>query len=93
MKRNCTNCVFCERFKFSSKDKTELMRCWQEPGVCDHAFVQSMNDAEDYVCDEHHTKEEREKELFQEAKEDYMYCKMYIRELEEKYPSFKELKF
>ena len=47
------------------------MRCWQEPGVCDHAFVQSMNVAEDYVCDEHRTREEREKELFEQAKEDY----------------------
>lgn len=49
MERNCTNCAFCERFKYSPKDKTEMMRCWQEPGVCDRAFVQSMNDAEDYV--------------------------------------------
>jgi len=56
-----------------------MMRCWQEPGVCDHAFVQSMNVAKDYVCDEHRTKEEREKELFQKAKEDYTYCKKYIK--------------
>ena len=61
MKRNCTNCAFCERFKYSSKDETEMMRCWQEPGVCDHAFVQTMNDAKDYVCDEHRTEKEREK--------------------------------
>ena len=40
------------------------MRCWQKPGVCDHAFVQSMNAAEGYVCDEHCTKEEREKRTF-----------------------------
>lgn len=91
MKRNCTNCAFCERFKYSSKDETEMMRCWQEPGVCDHAFVQSINDAEEYVCDEHRTKEEREKELFEDAKEYYLCCKKHIKTLEEKYPSLKDL--
>lgn len=91
MKRNCANCAFCERFKYSSKDETEMMRCWEEPGVCDHAFVQSMNAAENYVCDEHRTKEEREKELFEKTKEDYMYCKKHIKTLEEKYPSLKDL--
>ena len=91
MKRNCTNCAFCERFKYYSEDKMEMMRCWQEPGVCDHAFVQSMHDAEDYVCDEHRTKEEREKELFEEAKVTYTYFKKRIKALEEKYPSLKDL--
>lgn len=91
MKRNCINCAFCERFKYSPKDKTEMMRCWQEPGVCDHAFVQTMNAAEDYVCDEHRTIEEREKDLLEKAKMDYMYCKEHIKELEKKYPSLKDL--
>lgn len=91
MKRNCANCAFCERFKYSTKDETEMMRCWHEPGVCDHAFVQSMNAAEDYVCDEHRTKEEREKELFEEAKKYYLYYKTQIKILEEKYPSLKNL--
>lgn len=91
MKRNCTNCAFCERFKYSPKDETEMMRCWQESGVCDHPFVQSMNDAEDYVCDEHRTKEEKEKELFELAKGEYRYCKCYIKQLEEKYLSLKDL--
>lgn len=91
MKRNCTNCVYCERFKYSPKDETEMMRCWQEPGDFDHAFVQSMNDAEDYFCDEHRTKEEREKELFEKTKANYMYYKKRIKELEEEYPSLKDL--
>ena len=69
------------------------MRCWQEPGAYDdHAFVQSMADAEDYVCDEHRTKEEREKELFEEEKEYYICCKKYIKTVEEKYPFLKDLK-
>ena len=92
MKRNCTNCAFCERFKYSSKDETEMMRCWQEPGVCDHAFVQTMNAAKDYVCDEHRTEKEQEKELFEKAKESYIWCNQRIRELEEEYPSLKKLK-
>lgn len=94
MKRNCTNCAFCERFKYSQKDKTEMMRCrhWQGPYVCDHAFIQSMDVAEDYVCDEHCTKEEKEKELFEQAKEDYKHYKICIRNLEEKYPSLPYLK-
>jgi hypothetical protein len=48
-----------------------------------------MNDAENYVCDEHRTKEEREKEPFEEAKESYIWCNQRMRELEEKYPSLK----
>lgn len=68
MKRNCTNCAFCERFKYSSEDKTEMMRCWEEPGVCDHAFVQSMSDAEDYVCDEHRTKKKEKKSFLKRRK-------------------------
>lgn len=68
-----------------------MMRCWQEPSVCDHAFVQSMNEAKHYVCDEHRTKEEREKDLFEKAKMDYTYCKRHIKKLEEKYPSLKDL--
>lgn len=91
MKRNCTNCAFCEKFKYSPEDKTEMMRCWEELGVCNHAFVQSMSDAEDYVCDEHRTKEEKEKELFEDAKEYYLCCKKHIKTLEEKYPSLKDL--
>lgn len=91
MERNCTNCAFCERFKYFPNDKTEMMRCWEEPGAFDHAFVQSMNNAEYYVCDEHRTKEEREKEIFESAKEDYMYYKKRIKALEEIYPSLKDL--
>lgn len=91
MKRNCINCVYCERFKYSPKDKTEMMRCWEEPGALDHAFVQPMNDAEDYVCGKHITKEEKEKVLFKQAKENYIYYKKCIKELEEKYPSLKDL--
>ena len=50
-----------------------------------------MNAAENYVCDEHRTREEREKELFEKEKEGYIYYKRLIKRLEEKYPSLKDL--
>ena len=91
-KRKCSNCAFCQRFKYSQRDDYEMMRCWMEPGVCDHAFCQTMKEAENYVCDEHRFQEEREKELFERAKEEYLDHKLEIRRLDEKYPQFKDLK-
>jgi hypothetical protein len=87
--RKCSNCAFCERLKLLGNEN--VMRCWHKPGVCDHAFVQPITEAENYVCEEHRYKEEREKELFEEAKYDYKTYKERIRELEEKYPQLKEM--
>lgn len=89
-KRKCSNCAFCQRFKYSQKDDYEMMRCWMEPGVCDHAFCQTMTKAESYVCDEHRFPEERARELYETAKEKYEYYKKCIKDLEEKYPSLKD---
>lgn len=91
-KRKCSNCAFCQRFKYSQKDDYEMMRCWMEPGVCDHAFCQTMKEAENYVCDEHRFQEEREKELFEEAKSKYLDHKLALRQLEDRYPQLKDLK-
>ena len=91
-KRKCSNCAFCQRFKYFSKDDYEMMRCWMEPSVCDHAFCQTMEEAENYVCDEHRFLEEREKELFEEAKSKYFDYKLAISRLEERYPQLKDLK-
>ena len=91
-KRKCSNCAFCQRFKYSQKDDYEMMRCWMEPGVCDHAFCQTMKEAENYVCDEHRFREERDKELFEEAKYQYVYHKERMEKLEEIYPQLKDLK-
>lgn len=88
-KRKCSNCAFCQRFKYFQKDDYEMMRCWMEPGVCDHAFCQTMTEAESYVCDEHRFPEERARELYETAKEKYEYYKKCIKDLEEKYPSLK----
>ena len=91
-KRKCSNCAFCQRFKYTQKDDYEMMRCWMEPSVCDHAFCQTMVEAENYVCDEHRFPEEMEKELFEEAKSKYLDYKLAIRRMEEEYPQFKDLK-
>ena len=52
-----------------------------------------MNAAKNYVCDEHRTGEEREEELFEEAKWEYADRKERIKDLEEKYPSLKDLEY
>ena len=46
-KRKCSNCAFCERLKLLGDEN--VMRCWHEPGVCDHAFVLPIEEAENYV--------------------------------------------
>ena len=89
-KRKCSNCAFCERLKLLGDEN--VMRCWHEPGVCDHAFVLPIEEAENYVCDEHRFREERDKELFEEAKYQYVYHKERMKKLEEIYPQLKDLK-
>lgn len=90
-KRVCTNCAFCQRFKYSQKDDYEMMRCWMEPSVCDHAFCQTVKEGDNYSCEEHMFREERDNQLKWMAHEKYVECKRKIAELEEKYPEFKEM--
>lgn len=92
-KRTCSNCAFCNRFKYTDTDTRELMRCWQEPGVCDHPFIQTMLQAEKYVCNNHRFQEERDKEMFEQAKLDIIYHKKVIKQIEEKYPSLKDFDY
>jgi hypothetical protein len=93
--RKCTNCAFCQRFKYSPKDpdSEQMMRCWQRPSVCDHAYVRKLSEAEKEqdVCDEHMFKEEREAQLYEKAKCEYASHLKSIKELEEKYPDFKDI--
>ena len=84
--RNCGNCAFQQLFKYFPSDKSQMMRCWEKPGVCDHPFVQTENAGKKYVCSEHRTKEERDLELYHKAKFDYACYKSRIKELEEKWP-------
>ena len=93
--RKCTNCAFCDRFKYSPKDPDteQMFRCWQRSEDCDHIYVRKISEAEQekYVCNEHRFKEERDAELFEMAKRDYITYKTLINELEEEYPSLKDL--
>lgn len=84
--RNCGNCAYQQLFKYSSLDKKQMMRCWEHPDVCDHAFVQTEKEGKKYVCCEHRTKEERDEELYREARFDYAIYKRRIKELETKWP-------
>lgn len=65
--RNCLNCAFCQKFKYFSTDKEEMMRCWEHPDVCDHAFVQTVREGKDFVCWSHKTREEYARERLDAA--------------------------
>lgn len=65
--RNCSNCAFQELFKYCDSDKEEMMRCWEHPDVCDHAFVQTVSKGKNFVCCEHKTREEDGREKLAEA--------------------------
>lgn len=86
--RVCTGCAYCNRFTDLSGN--ELMRCWKEPSVCDHPFVQSIIEAKEYGCENHRTPKEYESEKYEEAKNEYRSLKLQIARLLEKYPRLKE---
>lgn len=88
--RKCTNCAHCDRYIGLCKE--ERMRCWYEPGVCDHAFAISLKEAANYVCENHAFKEEWEQELYDRAVFEYESLKKSIKSLEEKYPQLKDIK-
>lgn len=48
MKRNCLTCRWLENIS-----GTDRYRCWHEPNVIDHAFVQTEQEAEEYKCYEY----------------------------------------
>ena len=93
--RKCTNCAFCDEFKYNPKDPDaeQMFRCWRRSEECDYIYVRKISEAEQEkdVCAEHRFKEERDAELFEKAKHDYVTYKRLINELEEKYPSLKDL--
>lgn len=92
-RRKCTNCAHCDRFRYSPNDKRgEMYRCWYEPGVCDHAFVRSVAEGENYVCDEHRFKDEWENEMFEKTRDEYIRYLRGIKRLQERYPQLKDIK-
>lgn len=54
MKKNCLNCIH-------PRNLGDRISCRAEPGVCDHAFVISIKEAENYCCEEYMHKDARNK--------------------------------
>lgn len=45
-KENCLNCYWIQKIT----GQENKYRCWEEPYVCDHAFVQTEQEANGYKC-------------------------------------------
>lgn len=96
-KRVCTNCAFCERIGHGigyipEKYWTTELRCWKHPDVVDHPRVFPLEEGDNYSCEEHMFREERDDQLKWIARNEYEECRRKIVELEERYPEFKEMK-
>ena len=48
MVKNCLNCVCGTRIKYKTGD---VISCYTEPGVRDHAFCISVDEAENHCCE------------------------------------------
>jgi len=48
MVKNCLNCVCGRRIKYKTGD---IISCYNEPGVIDHAFCISVAEAENHCCE------------------------------------------
>ena len=48
MDKNCLNCVCGKRIKYKTGD---IISCYNEPGVIDHAFCISVDEAENHCCE------------------------------------------
>lgn len=46
MKNNCLSCRYLQKIVALEN----RYRCWKEPGVCDHAFIQTEKEANNYTC-------------------------------------------
>jgi hypothetical protein len=92
LKRNCTNCAYCERFDGYDKNykKAPCMRCWEEPGVCDHPISMTMEEAKLYTCENHKTPGEYADEKYNDAACDVMEWIKSIKKTFDKYPTLKD---
>lgn len=52
MKKNCLNCIH-------PRNLGDRISCRAEPGACDHVFVISIKEAENYCCEEYMHKDAR----------------------------------
>lgn len=88
--RNCSNCAHCDRFKYSSGDKEEMMRCWSHPDVCDHAFVQTIAEGQKYTCYNHETVKEFADKRLHSAVFDLNIAKRAVKDILERYQCLEE---
>ena len=89
--RNCLNCAHCD--KYIGLGNEERMRCWYEPGVCDHAFACPLSEVAHYVCDNHRTEEEWKQDLYDAAVFEYQNLRSRMLSLEKQYPQLKDIKY
>ena len=54
MKECCANCYHIQKIK-----ETGGYRCWEEPSVCDHAFVLTKQKSQKYRCREYLSNEKK----------------------------------
>lgn len=92
VKKNCTNCAYCERFEGYNKNykPAPCMRCWEEPDVCDHPISMTIEEAKYYTCENHRTVEEREQEKIEEATYEVRENLNSIKRLFKQYPTLKD---
>ena len=84
MKRSCLNCGYGTIIKTHG----QCVRCWMEPGVCDHAFVIGVEEAEFYKCENHMTEEEKKAYEKEKARNEYLSHLQSIHRILKKYPEF-----
>lgn len=54
MKECCANCYHIQKIK-----ETGEYRCWEEPGVCDHAYILTKQESQKYRCYEYISNEKK----------------------------------
>lgn len=94
MERRCENCAHRDEFTGyddSYKHLINKMRCWEEPGVCDHPMCISMEKAKTYTCENHMFQKEMDEMRYEKDKSDYIELKRRLNLLLEKHPEFKKL--
>lgn len=94
MKKDCTTCAHRDLFEgmdsFNNYQKSEMLRCWSHPDVCDHPRVTLKSEAKSYVCENYISDEDWEIEQKEIARSKYFQLKKEIETLEKQYPEFKK---
>ena len=93
-KRNCGNCAFCRKIKYGigyipEENWTVKLTCMEHPDVVNDVIAGPMKVSEDYCCEFHMFKDERDDWETRMDRKKYDDCKRLIAELEKKHPEFK----